>query len=52
MSGVAIRIEGLSKKFRIGTHERYQTLLDAMSHEFITKFQSDHSMIGLDLAII
>jgi len=45
MSGVAIRIEGLSKKFRIGTHERYRTLRDAMSQAFVTPFRRVASVI-------
>jgi len=45
MSGVAIRIEGLSKKFRIGTHEKYRTLRDAMSHAFVTPFRRVASVI-------
>src|SRR5271169_5512142 len=45
MTGVAIRIEGLSKKFRIGTHERYRTLRDAMSQAFVTPFRRAASVI-------
>jgi lipopolysaccharide transport system ATP-binding protein len=45
MSGVAIRIEGMSKKFRIGTHERYRTLRDAMSQAFVTPFRRAASVI-------
>ena len=37
MSNVAIRIEGLSKKFRIGaSHEQYRTLRGAMTNAFTT----------------
>ncbi len=45
MSGVAIRIEGLSKKFRIGIHERYRTLRDTMSHAFVMPFRRAASVI-------
>jgi lipopolysaccharide transport system ATP-binding protein len=45
MSGVAIRIEGLSKKFRIGTRERYRTLRDTMSYAFVTPFRRAASVI-------
>ena len=31
MSNVAIRVEGLSKQFRIGSAERYRTLRDALT---------------------
>ena len=45
MSTTAIRIEGLSKKFHIGTHEQYQTLRDAMSHALLTPFRRAASVI-------
>ena len=31
MSDVAIRVEGLSKQFRIGAPERYRTLRDSLA---------------------
>ena len=34
MSELAIRCEKLSKQYRIGSHERYQTLRDAISNTF------------------
>src|SRR5690348_758638 len=34
MSHLAIRCENLSKQYRVGTRERYQTLRDAISNSF------------------
>jgi lipopolysaccharide transport system ATP-binding protein len=45
MSNTAIQIEGLSKKFRIGTHEKYRTLRDSMSHALLTPFRRAASVV-------
>jgi lipopolysaccharide transport system ATP-binding protein len=39
MSDIAIRVEGLSKKFRIGAPERYRTLRDTMTNALTAPFR-------------
>jgi lipopolysaccharide transport system ATP-binding protein len=39
MSDIAIRVEGLSKKFRIGSPERYRTLRDTMTNALTAPFR-------------
>lgn len=39
MGDIAIRVEGISKKFRIGKTEKYQTLRDTLASTFAAPFQ-------------
>lgn len=39
MGDIAIRVEGISKKYRIGKRERYKTLRDTMASTFASPFQ-------------
>lgn len=40
MSDIAIRVEGLSKQYRIGLRERYKTLRDALSDALTAPFRA------------
>lgn len=39
MSNVVIRVEGLSKRYRIGQRERYYALRDVLARAFTTPFR-------------
>lgn len=40
MGDVAIRVEGISKEFRIGKREKYQTMRDTLASTFAAPFQT------------
>jgi lipopolysaccharide transport system ATP-binding protein len=39
MDEIAIRVESLSKRYRLGQRERYKTLRDALARSFISTFR-------------
>ena len=39
MSDIAIRVENLSKQYRIGTRERNHTLRDTLTNAFLSPFR-------------
>ena len=40
MSDIAIRVEGLSKQYRLGSHERYKTLRDTWTDAMTAPFRA------------
>jgi lipopolysaccharide transport system ATP-binding protein len=48
MSDIAIRAEGLSKRYRLGTRERYRTLRDTITDTFTAPFGRSRSAASSD----
>ncbi len=45
MSDIAIRVEGIGKKYRIGKRERYKTLRDTLASKFAVPFQKAEKLL-------
>ena len=50
MTDIAIRVEGLSKQYRIGKTQRYDTLRDPIQEAISALFRKVASMFGGDSA--
>jgi lipopolysaccharide transport system ATP-binding protein len=45
MGDIAIRVEGLSKQYRIGKHEKYRTLRDTLAETFTAPFKRAYGLL-------